>query len=189
MAGKIKPERALKPKAPRMRAAAVTSGACLCGGVEIEIDVPVFWAWHDHTGPSRRAHGAAYATYVGCWKSKVRLVKGAELVSRFADEERRQVRSFCSRCGTPVMFERGRSPKMVNIPRALFAGRTGREAKYHIGIEELQDWAYLGVAVGPLKGYPSVTVEKARKRAAGETIARPVPRRMVDRKNRQDEWD
>jgi hypothetical protein len=53
---------------------------------------------------------------------------------------------------------------MINIPRALFAGRTGREAKYHIGIEDLQDWAYLGAPVGPLKGYPGVTVEKSRRR-------------------------
>ena len=36
-------------------------------------------------------------------------------------------RSFCSRCGTPLLYERKRSPHMVNIPRALFAGRTGRE--------------------------------------------------------------
>jgi hypothetical protein len=51
----------------------------------------------------------------------------------------------------------------VNVPRALFGERTGREAKYHVAIEELQDWAYLGQPVGPLKGYPGVTVEKSRK--------------------------
>jgi hypothetical protein len=33
---------------------------------------------------------------------------------------------------------------MVNIPRALFTGRTGREPRYHVAIEELQDWAYTG---------------------------------------------
>ena len=146
-----------------MAAAEVISGACLCGGVEIETDAPVFWAWHDHSTGSRRAHGAAYATYVGCWKSKVRVAKGEGLLARFEDRERKQVRTFCSRCGTPLMFSRGHSPKMVNIPRALFAGRTGREAKYHVAINELQDWAYLGAPVGPLKGYPGVTVEKGRK--------------------------
>jgi hypothetical protein len=55
---------------------------------------------------------------------------------------------------------------MVNLPRALFAGRTGREAKYHIAIGELQDWAYLGAPVGPLKGYPGVSVERGKKKAA-----------------------
>lgn len=151
-------------KAPKMRAAAVISGACLCGAVEIETDVPVFWAWHDHSAPSRRAHGAAYATYVGCWRSKVRVVKGEGAIARFEDAATGSARSFCSMCGTPLIYERRRSPKMVNLPRALFAGRTGREAKYHIAIGDLQDWAYLGAPVGLLKGYPGVTVERARKK-------------------------
>ena len=119
MAGKIKPERAAKPKPAKMRSAATTSGACLCGGVEIEIDTPVFWAWHDHSASTRLAHGAAYATFVGCWESKVRIVRGTELVSDFADTALGHVRSFCSRCGSPVMFARSKSPKMVNLPRAL----------------------------------------------------------------------
>ena len=33
--------------------------------VAFEIDTPARWAWHDHSASSRRAHGAAYATYVG----------------------------------------------------------------------------------------------------------------------------
>jgi len=28
--------------------------------------------------------------------------------------------------------------------RALFSSRTGREPRYHIAIQELQDWTYLG---------------------------------------------
>jgi hypothetical protein len=31
--------------------------------VELEIDLPAFWAWHDHSAASRRAHGAAYAIF------------------------------------------------------------------------------------------------------------------------------
>lgn len=164
-AGKMRPEKAEKPKPAKTKAAAVISGRCLCGAVEIETDAPVFWAWHDHSAASRRAHGAAYATYVGCWKSKVRLTKGEGALARFEDTERKQVRTFCSRCGTPMMFARAHSPKYINIPRALFDGRTGREAKYHVAIDQFQDWAYLGAPVGPLKGYPGVTVEKTRKPA------------------------
>lgn len=163
MAGKIKSETSAKPKTPKMSASATTSGACLCGVVEVAIKVPVFWAWHDHSASTRLAHGSAYATYVGCWRSNVRIVRGEGLLSRFADTERGHVRTFCSRCGSPVMFERGRSPKMVNLPRALFAGRTGRESKYHIAIDEIRDWAYLGAPVVPLKGYPGVAVEKGKR--------------------------
>jgi hypothetical protein len=141
-------------------------GRCLCGAVELEIDFPPFWAWHDHSESSRRAHGAAYATYIGCWRKHARVTKGHRSIARFEDAKTESTRSFCSRCGTPLLYERKRSPHMLNIPRALFAGRTGREPRYHIASEELQDWAYIGKPLVPLKGYPGVVWEryKSRKR-------------------------
>src|ERR1700720_2034644 len=54
------------------------SGRCLCGAVELEIDFPAFWAWHDHSAASRRAHGAAYATYIGCWRKHARVGEGSK---------------------------------------------------------------------------------------------------------------
>ena len=38
---------------------------------------------------------------------------------------RRFCKRFCKRFCTPLFYERARSPHMVNIPRALFARRTG----------------------------------------------------------------
>lgn len=155
-------ERTRKPgkKAERGKA----SASCLCGAVTLEIDTPVVWCWHDHSAASRCAHGAVYATYVGSWRSKFRIVAGEGQIARLVDEATGSARSFCKRCGTPLMYERKRSPQMVNLPRALFSGRTGRDAKYHVHIEELQDWAYLGAALGPLKGYPGVMVERASRK-------------------------
>jgi hypothetical protein len=54
---------------------------------------------------------------------------------------------------------------MVNIPRALFVSRTGREPRYHVAIEELQDWTYTGEPLAPLKGFPGIVWERpGRKR-------------------------
>jgi hypothetical protein len=116
--------------------AGIATGQCLCGSVAFEIDTPARWAWHDHSAASRRAHGAAYASYVGSWRKRFRIVKGEGAIARYEDTAARTVRSFCTRCGTPLAYERARSPHMVNIPRALFTGRTGRQALYHVGIEE-----------------------------------------------------
>jgi hypothetical protein len=140
------------------------SGRCLCGEVELEIDFPAFWAWHDHSAASRRAHGAAYATYVGCWRKHARVVKGLRSITRFEDKTTASTRSFCSRCGAPLLYERKHSPHMINIPRALFTGRTGREPRYHLAIEELQDWTYTGRRLVPLKGYPEVVWERPKSR-------------------------
>src|ERR1700740_3527062 len=76
------------------------AGQCLCGKVCFEIDVPARWAWHDHTAASRRAHGAAYATYVGSWRKRFRIPTGERLVTRYEDATAKTARSFCSSCGT-----------------------------------------------------------------------------------------
>jgi hypothetical protein len=139
------------------------AGQCLCGQVCFEIDTPARWAWHDHSSNSRRAHGAAYATYVGSWRKRFRIIKGNAGITRFEDKATKTARSFCARCGTPLIYERARSPHMVNIPRALFSGRTGRQPLYHIAIEELQEWTYTGEPLVPLKGFPGVVWQRSKK--------------------------
>jgi hypothetical protein len=149
-----------KPVAPGKPA----QGQCLCGSVCFEIDVPARWAWHDHSSASRRAHGAAYATYVGSWRKRFRITKGEAGIARYDDKTAKATRSFCKRCGTPLIYERARSPHMVNIPRALFSGRTGRQPLYHVAIEELQEWAYAGEPLVPLKGFPGVVWQRSKKK-------------------------
>ena len=151
-------------------AAGIATGQCLCGRVAFEIDVPARWAWHDHSAASRRAHGAAYATYVGSWRKRFRITKGEASIARYEDKASKTARGFCSSCGTPLIYERARSPHMVNIPRALFSERTGRQPLYHIAIDELQEWAYTGEPLVPLKGFPGVVWQRSKKkrRAAGE---------------------
>jgi len=145
------------------RSSVQAEGRCACGKVRLEIDVPAVWAWHDHAEATRRATGGAYATYVGSWKSRFRILAGEEHITRYKDEATGTVRSFCARCGTPLMYERPRSPKMVNIPRGVFESRTGREPRYHMNLPQMADWTYLGEPLGPLKGYPGVMWERPRK--------------------------
>jgi hypothetical protein len=158
--------------ATAMAAAGIAKGQCLCGKVAFEIDVPARWAWHDHSAASRRAHGAAYATYVGSWCKRFRITKGKERVARYEDAAAKTKRSFCAHCGTPLFYERARSPHMINISRALFSSRTGRQPLYHLAIEELQGWAYTGEPLVPLKGYPGVVWQRSKKkrRTKGEDV-------------------
>jgi len=138
--------------------------ACSCGKVKLEIDVPAFWAWHDHSQKTRRAQGSAYATYVGVWKSKLSVLKGAKHIARYEDKKQRAMRSFCSLCGTPLTYERGHSPKMINIPRALFDTGVGREARYHIAVEASPEWAWRGEPLVPLKNYPGVMWDRRKRK-------------------------
>ena len=81
------------------------AGQCLCGKVVFEIDVPARWAWHDHSPSSRRAHGAAYATYVGSWRKRFRITRGKTSITRYEDAKTKTARSFCASCGTPIFSE------------------------------------------------------------------------------------
>jgi hypothetical protein len=139
-------------------------GRCVCGAVRLEIDVPAVWAWHDHSPASRHAQGCAYGTYVGSWKSRFRFLEGEGQLTRYEDVAAGTARSFCARCGTPVTYERARAPQIVNIPRALFATRTGREPRYHMFLAEAADWTWRGEALAPLKDYPGVMRERPRKK-------------------------
>jgi hypothetical protein len=143
---------------------ATAEGACVCGAVRVEIVVPAVWAWHDHSAASRHAQGCAYATYVGAWKSRFRFLEGEESLKRYHDEATGTTRGFCARCGTPVTYERPRSPKIVNLPRALFSQRTGREPRYHMFLSEAADWTYSGEPLAPLKGYPGVKWERPKRK-------------------------
>jgi hypothetical protein len=151
--------------------ASTVAGQCLCGTVQLEIDYPAFWSWHDHSRASRIAHGAAYATYVGVWRKRFRVTAGEDEIARYDEPETGATRSFCRRCGTPLIYERARSRHMINIPRALFATRTGRQPLYHIAIDQRQEWGYEGAPLAPLKGYPGVVWERARKKKRGDPSA------------------
>lgn len=138
-------------------------GACACGAVRVAIGVPARWAFHDHSAASRWAQGCAYVTYTASYRSRFRWLEGQDLVTRH--EREGTARGFCSRCGTPIFMERKRAPTMINLPRALFETRTGREPRYHTSLDQAPDWAYGGGKLVPLKGYPGVMWERPKPKA------------------------
>ena len=154
------------------RSSEQAQGRCACGTVRFEIDVPAFWAWHDHSQATRRAAGPAYMTWVGTWKARLRLLEGEAAITRWEDEEAQAVRGFCNRCGTPLFMERRRSPKYIDIPRGLFTTRTGREPRYHIGLDQQVEWIWTGGPLAPLKGYPGVMHERPGRKP--RTAVRPL---------------
>jgi hypothetical protein len=63
-----------------------------------------------------------------------------------------------------MLYERAASRSMINIPRAVFTERTGRETRYHMNLAEQADWTWAGEKLFPLKGYPGVMWQPPRKR-------------------------
>src|ERR1700716_702875 len=93
------------------QAVGISAGQCLCGKVCFEIDTPARWAWHDHSAASRRAHGVAYATYVGSWRKRFRIIKGKAGITHFEDKTTKKpcaafARDAARRCFTNAPVRR-----------------------------------------------------------------------------------
>jgi len=73
---------------------------------------------------------------------------------------------------------------MVNVPRALFKTRTGRQARYHIAIEETPEWAYLGEPLSPLKGFPGVVWDRSKRKPRAMLVSRDE---LVERRDESDD--
>ena len=81
--------------------------------------------------------------------------------------------TVCTRITISTTIDGEREMVTVNIPRALFSGRTGREPRYHVAIEELQDWAYTGKRLVPLKGYFDIVWERPKSRKRPPEVDHP----------------
>jgi len=142
------------PPRPRTEqpSAMQAQGQCICGAVRFEIDTPAVGAWHDHSEASRRAQGCAYVTDVGSWKSRFRVLEGADGLRRYEDAEAGTARSFCICLGAPVIYERDRSPRYMNIPRLVDRPHKARAAlsRGYGGTARLDQSARTGLGVESL---------------------------------------
>ncbi|MBW2419785.1 MAG: GFA family protein [Deltaproteobacteria bacterium] len=76
-------------------------GGCLCSGVRYEIDSSVEDMTNCHCGMCRKAHGAAYATFVTVQGKSFRYTQGEELVETYQSSPELG-RAFCRVCGSSL---------------------------------------------------------------------------------------
>lgn len=91
--------------------------SCLCGSLCLELLLPAKWVAHCHCSQCRRAHGAPVVTWVGFRADQVRYQEGSAQPTWHASSEHAR-RGFCSKCGTPVLFESARWPDEMHVTRA-----------------------------------------------------------------------
>jgi hypothetical protein len=115
-------------------------GSCFCGAVQFTVDLPTLWCAHCHCSMCRRAHGAGFVTWVGVPRGSFHLVAGDEVLTRFQSSAQ-AVRSFCSRCGSTLLFESQRWPGEVHVVRANFDTPIDREPSANVYWSDRVEWA------------------------------------------------
>jgi hypothetical protein len=119
------------------------SGSCFCGAVRYRIALPALWVAHCHCTMCRRAKGAAFVTWAGADESRFVLESGADALSRFKSSPP-AVRTFCSRCGTPLFFQSTRWPGEIHVTLATLDSADGLEPAGHVHWDDRVPWVHLG---------------------------------------------
>lgn len=114
-------------------------GGCLCGAVRFTVAGPTKWCAHCHCTLCRRAHGAAFVTWVGVAEEFFRL--DAEESLRWFESTPGAFRGFCERCGSTLLFRSGRWPGEMHVTRAAFDAEIDRSPAGHAYYSTHVDWA------------------------------------------------
>ena len=140
------------------------AGRCLCGAVGFEIDYPAALglARSFQRKPARawrrlrhlcRQLAQAFSHHQGDGQDYPLRGQGRENHAKLLRAMRHAA----------VLRARALAAHGQHPARAVLS-RTGRQPLYHIAIEELQEWAYTGQPLVPLKGFPGVVWQRSKKK-------------------------
>ena len=129
----------------------MVTGSCLCKGYRFEVSGEFENMMDCFCSICRKAHGAAYATFVGCKGNQYSLLQGEELVAKFKSSEKGH-RAFCKVCGSSLPLVFG---EKVFIPAGLLDGDPGVRTSAHIFVGSKADWVEINDDAPQFETYPS----------------------------------
>jgi hypothetical protein len=114
-------------------------GSCYCGAVRFRVALPSRFCSSCHCVNCRRAHGAAFVTWVGFPRCQLEFLSGEERLIRYRTETE-AVRSFCSTCGSTLFYEGPRWAGEIHVARANIEGEIDRPARGHVYVDQKASW-------------------------------------------------
>ena len=122
-----------------MNSPTTAHGRCHCGRVEFVAAFPSRFCAHCHCESCRRAHGAAFVTWVGFPSGQVRITHGADDLVAHASSPG-TARKFCRHCGTKLFFESERWAGETHVVLAAFDEPVDRIPAGHAFYDEHVTW-------------------------------------------------
>ena len=114
-------------------------GACYCGRVRFEAELPPRFVCHCHCENCRRAHGAAFVTWAGFRTDQVRMTAGADELRRYRTETD-ALRTFCGTCGSPMGFEADHYAGGMHLYAATLEDPRNFEPTFHVNYQSKLPW-------------------------------------------------
>ena len=150
----------------------MTHGSCLCGAVGWDAAGPFQMMSHCHCGRCRKAHGSAFATYVGAPAPSFRL-SGRERVGRW-ESSPGFFRYFCTACGSTVPGDPWEG--VVFLPAGCMESDPGIRPAAHIFVASKAPWYEIRDGLARFDAYPPGFDVPAQPDLAPAEPAGPAPR-------------
>ncbi len=117
-------------------------GQCFCGKVQYKIELPIEGVVHCHCSICRRIHSAAFVTWVQVLPKNMHFLQGEDQLQKFQTSEATH-RSFCSTCGTSLMWQNDFCPH-ISVSRASISSHFDIEPNGHYFYDTHVDWLKVG---------------------------------------------
>jgi len=119
--------------------ASTYDGTCLCERVRYRATGPLGLMQNCHCTDCRKAHGAAFATFVDVPRERFEYLQGeAELKRHRAASG--ALRTFCGNCGALLVWERDTEAGIIGLAAATLDTPPEGRPEYHIFVRSKVPW-------------------------------------------------
>jgi len=139
-------------------------GSCLCGQVRFDLAGRLQFINHCHCSMCRKAHGAAFGTFLHADGRGFRWLAGEPLVERYPSSPG-NYRAFCRVCGSNMPVLENEDTEVI-IPAGALDDDPGLRAIVHIHVDSKAPWHGITDA---LPQYPAYPPQAFWDKALGET--------------------
>lgn len=115
------------------------TGRCLCGELRFQARLPSRWVAHCHCTQCRRAHGAAFVTWIGLEEAGCRIDDPQGRLRWYRSSAQGE-RGFCAQCGSSLFFRSQRWPGELHATVANLDGPPDRAPQAHVFWDTHVDW-------------------------------------------------
>lgn len=116
------------------------TGRCLCGAVRFGAKGPPLFSAHCHCEWCRRAHAAAFVTWLGLRAESFSIASGEDVLRWFGSSPQSR-RGFCSSCGTTMFFASTLAPGEMHVALACVDQAEDHPPKAHVFWEAHVSWS------------------------------------------------
>ena len=113
------------------------TGQCLCGDVQYEVADAFLYAQNCHCSQCRRATGSAFKPFAGIERSKLRLTRGAEQLSRYGEEDAHD--AHCKSCGS-LLYSVVREAQFVHVTLGTLVDSPSIRPSAHLFVGSKAPW-------------------------------------------------